>query len=314
MPTQLPRHCHPRGRSRRLLRLTLLAGFALFGTPALAPAEAQALSPLVSPPTSDHHVGKPIFVQLVTPDLDTAKRFYGDLFGWSFRPAQAGATDAVMAYADDQPIAGLIHREFPAGTQRQPAWLTFLSVRDVDATNTLAMQGGARVLVSPRNIPGLGREAIYADPQGAVFATLASASGDPQDVLAAPGQWIWSSLLTTNPDTDAAFYQSLFDYEVFDLPDDAGGPHFMLASDEYARASANRLPPGPEKRHPHWLNYIRVVDTDATVAKLTALGGHVLVPPRPDRHGGRIAVAADPSGAPFGLMEWTDADSKEVLK
>jgi hypothetical protein len=49
-------------------------------------------------------------------------------------------------------------------------------------------------------------------------------------------------------------------------------------------------------------------------AKVVALGGRVLVEPRIDRHGGKVAVVADPFGAPFGLLEWTDADSKEVTK
>jgi hypothetical protein len=37
----------------------------------------------------------------------------------------------------------------------------------------------------------------------------------------------------------------------------------------------------------------------------------VLVEPRVDRHGGHIAVLADPGGAPFGVMEWTESDSKQ---
>jgi predicted enzyme related to lactoylglutathione lyase len=49
-------------------------------------------------------------------------------------------------------------------------------------------------------------------------------------------------------------------------------------------------------------------------AKLVALGGRVLVAPRVDRHGGRVAVVADPLGARFGLFEWPDAESKKVTK
>jgi hypothetical protein len=49
-------------------------------------------------------------------------------------------------------------------------------------------------------------------------------------------------------------------------------------------------------------------------AKVVALGGHVLVEPQIDRHGGMVAVVADPLGAPFGLLEWPDTESKEVSK
>ena len=59
------------------------------------------------------------------------------------------------------------------------------------------------------------------------------------------------------------------------------------------------------KAHPHWLNYIRVEDAVKMTAKVVALGGRVLVEPRVDRHGGKVAVVADPLGAPFGLLEWT---------
>jgi hypothetical protein len=33
--------------------------------------------------------------------------------------------------------------------------------------------------------------------------------------MAVPGEWIWSSLSTTDPDANADFYLTLFDYEVF---------------------------------------------------------------------------------------------------
>jgi predicted enzyme related to lactoylglutathione lyase len=187
-------------------------------------------------------------------------------------------------------------------------------VSDVDAAVKVAQQNGAKVLFDPHSVPDRGREAILADPQGAVFAILASSSGDTPDVLAAPGAWIWSSLHTGDPDTDAAFYQTLFDYEVFELPAKKGNQHLLLASDNYARASANTLPANSLHAHPHWLNYVRVDDATKMAAKAVALGGRVLVAPHLDRHGGKIAVVADPQGAPFGLMEWTDADSNEISK
>ena len=109
----------------------------------------------------------------------------------------------------------------------------------------------------------------------------------------------------------AAFYQSLFDYEVFDLPAKVGAQHLMLATENYARATVNSLPANTPNAHPHWLNFVRVEDTVKMTAKLVALGGHILVEPRVDRHGGKVAVVADPLGAPFGLLEWPETRSKE---
>ena len=269
---------------------------------------------VVAPASQEHHVGKVMFVELVTPDVAAAKQFYAGLFGWTFRDIQAAGIKYAEASLDGHPVAGLVHKELPEGEHRRPAWLTFIAVRDVDATKNVALRHGARVLFEPRNIPDRGRQAVFADPQGAVFAVLASSSGDPPDVLAQPGEWIWSSLITSDADTDAAFYQALFNYEIFDLPADEGTQHLMLVSDNYARASANSPPAKKPDFHPHWLNYVRVDDTVKMAAKVVTLGGRVLVEPRVDRHGGKVAVVADPLGAPFGLLEWPDTESKEVAQ
>ena len=269
------------------------------------------LPPLVTPASAEHHVGKVIWVELVTPDLAGAKAFYSGLFGWTFQDLQGGKADFAVALLDGRPVAGLLQRAVPAGEQRQPAWRGFIAVRDVDAAKAIALAHGAKVVFEPKTYPQRGRQAVLADPEGAVFAILASSSGDPADVLAAPGEWIWASVHAQNPDTAAAFYQTLFGYDVFDLQSDDGLEHLILSSDDYARASVNALPGGSPPRHPHWLNFVRVVDAVGVAAKVGALGGRVLVEPHADRHGGQVAVVADPTGAAFGLMEWSDADTKK---
>jgi predicted enzyme related to lactoylglutathione lyase len=308
---------HPQRRSNLIGGFAgrrLLAVLLSVAAPGLLVAAAAPLPPLVTPAGQEHHVGKVIFAELVTPDLAAAKQFYGGLFGWTFRDIQSGKAEYAAASLDGQPVAGLIHKELSTGEHSQPAWLSFIAVRDVDATRDLAVQHGARVVFPPRSVQDRGRQAVFADPQGAVFAVLASSSGDPPDVLAEPGEWIWSSLITRDPDAGAAFYQTLFDYEVFALPADEGAQHLLLATDNYARASANSWPANKPNVHPHWLNYVRVEDADKTAAKAVALGGRILVEPRLDRHGGKVAVIADPAGAAFGLLEWSDSDSKEVAQ
>lgn len=279
-----------------------------------APGMAASLTfpAIAEPPSPEHHTGKLIFVELVTPDLDRAKQFYAGLFGWTFRDFQSGGTKYAEAFLDSRPVGGLIHREIPSGEHRQPVWLSFFSVTDVDTAKKIAVQNGAKVLFDSHDLPDRGKEAVLRDPQGAVFAVLSSSSGDPPDVLAPPGDWIWGSLITSDPDTDAAFYQNVFNYEVFDLPAAPGMQHLLLSSDNYARASVNSIPANRPQAHPHWLNYVRVEDAVKMAEKAVSLGGRILVEPRVDRHGGKVAVVADPSGAAFGLLEWQETESKEV--
>jgi predicted enzyme related to lactoylglutathione lyase len=258
---------------------------------------------------SEHHPGKIIWADLVTPDMAAAQRFYGGMFGWTFETVHVRGIEYSVASLGKQPVAGILQKPLPKDEHRQPAWLTFISVSDVDAAERSALGHGAKSVSKPTSYAGRGREAVLADPDGAVFAVLASSKGDPPDVLAAPGEWIWSSLLAQDPDREATFYQAIFRYDLYDLPRDDGAEHVILSSDDYARAGVNPLPSGGHRR-PHWLNFIRVLSADDAVAKAVQLGGKVLVQPFEDRHGGNIAVIADPAGAPLGVMEWTDTDSK----
>jgi len=297
---------------RSALALLVLAGMG--GNAPLAAGTPVAWPPLGDVAMLQHHPGKMIWADLVTPDLAAAKRFYGGLFGWSFDTMQPGAKDYALASMNGHPVGCLIQRPLPAGEHRQSAWLAFFAVQDVDSAGGIALQHGAKNLFGPKTFDGHGRQAVFADPEGAVFGMLASTTGDPADVLAAPGEWIWSALLAQDPAQDAAFYQGLFGYEVFTLPGQGPTEHLILSSGDFARASVNTMPGAAPRLHPHWLNFVRVVDTGAKAAKAEELGGRILVRPHVDRHGGMVAIIADPAGAPIGLMEWTDNDTRVETK
>ena len=288
--------------ARYLASLILCAG--------AAHAAALPLPPLSDAPSAAHLPGKVIWADLVTPDLAAAEAFYSGLFGWTFRNIHSGETNYAVAMVSGRPIGGILQRPIPAGEQHQPHWLTFVAVADADRAARLAVNDGAKELAKPTTYPGRGRQAVLSGPDGAVFAILASATGDPGDYLAEPGEWIWSVLLTSDPDKAAKFYRAVFGYDLFDLPSADGLEHVVLSSQDYARAVINSLPKDSRHRRAHWLNFVRVADTDATAAKAVTLGGRVLVEPRVDRHGGKIALLADPAGAPFGIMEWTASDTK----
>ena len=272
------------------------------------------LPALNSPPSTEHHAGKMVWADLVTPDLPAAEKFYGGLFGWTFHSIRAGTSDYAVAMLDGHPIGGLVEKAIPSGERRQSAWLTFLAVSDVEGVKRMALSHGAKVLADSASYPMRGRQCVLSDPEGAVFAILASSSGDSPDYLPVTGEWIWSSLHAKDAGTAAAFYQDLFGYDVFELPSDDNLEHLILSTDDFARASANSLPGGSARRHPHWLNFVRVDSAAEMTAKVVAMGGRVLVEPRMDRHGGMLAVVADPAGAPFGLMEWSDNDTKAEPK
>jgi uncharacterized protein len=289
----------------------VLSSVLFFGISCSAASAASFELPAFnSPPSTEHHVGKVVWADLVTPDLASAEKFYSSMFGWTFQTIRAGNSDYAVAMLDGRPIGGIMQKPIAAGEHQQSAWLTFIAVRDVDAVKRVALAHKAKVLADSKTYTARGRQAVLADPEGAVFAIVASSSGDSPDYLAEPGEWIWSSLHAKDPGEEAAFYQDLFGYDVFDVASDDGLEHVILSTDDFARASANAQPDGTSRRHPHWLNFVRVESATDMVAKAVSMGGKVLVEPHPDRHGGMVALVADPAGAPIGLMEWTASDTK----
>ena len=220
-----------RAKSVAIQRFCRAGLFATLLNAVAAPATMAApppLPPLSEPASQEHHPGKVVFLQLVTPDLAAAKTFYGGLFGWTFRDIRLGETPYAEAGLNDRPVAGLFQRAIKPGEDRQPAWLAFISTSNVDSTTQAAQQRGTKVLFEPHDIPNLGRDAVLADP----------------------GEWIWSSLITTDPDTAAAFCQAVCEYEVFDLSNDKGAQHVLVASENHARPSVNAMPGDAVHAHP----------------------------------------------------------------
>ncbi len=280
-----------------------------------ARADTAGFPPLLDTPATTHIPGKFIFSELVTPDLAGAERFYGALFGWTFRDIPLQRLHYAEALSGGHNVAGLIERPLPPGSPHRPDWLPFISTTATDASVAAATANGGRVLFPARDIPGFGREAVLADPNGAVFAVLQSASGDPADTETAPDDFIWSSLLTPDPQGAATFYGKLFGYTPYPAPDTGGVHHLIVADGTYSRASINPLPQGmPATARARWLRFIRVDDAAAVAAKATSLGGRVLVEPHVDREGATVAVLADPTGAVFGVLEWAGEAPAETAK
>ena len=298
-----PRHCE-RWRLSWVLGLTFAVGLAAASAMSMpAQAASAALPKLVSPASPTRLPGKMVFAALVTPDLIAAERFYTDLFRWRFQNAYVGRTLLGEASFNGRVVAAIVQKSLREG--RRPAWRSFLSTKDVEKSVQVAVQHGASMLLEPHEVANLGRAALLADPQGAVFGMLTSSSGDPADTLAAPGEWIWSSLITNDPETDVAFYKAVFGYDSFDLPQPQDAKHVILASQTYARASVNPIPANHPALRPRWISYVRVLDMAVTVGEATKLGAHVVVPPHEDR-GGTVALIADPAGALFGLLALSD--------
>jgi predicted enzyme related to lactoylglutathione lyase len=103
--------------------------------------------------------------ELMTPDLDASKSFYGELFGWGFEPFEASPMRYELIKNGEAGNGGIGQPQ----QQTPPSWLVYFGVADIDAAVAQVGELGGRTFSGPDDI-GIAKIAVVADPQGAVFA------------------------------------------------------------------------------------------------------------------------------------------------
>jgi len=112
--------------------------------------------------------------ELLTADLSRARSFYQTVFGWSSIEVPMGDTGSYVLFRiGDQDVAGALM--MPAGAWASPHWLTYLSAENIDERSRQVEELGGTTHMKPRDIPGVGRFAVQADPTGATFALFRKA-------------------------------------------------------------------------------------------------------------------------------------------
>jgi uncharacterized protein YndB with AHSA1/START domain/predicted enzyme related to lactoylglutathione lyase len=114
-----------------------------------------------------------------------------------------------------------------------------------------------------------------------------------------PGNFSWNELITTDVDKAGAFYTKLFGWETVPMP--GGMPYTIFKNGSNYAGGMMKCP--VEGLPSHWLAYITVESTDASLAAAVKLGAEVCVEPKDIPGVGRIAVLKDPAGAVFGVFQ-----------
>ena len=109
--------------------------------------------------------------ELMTTDVNGAKRFYGELFGWRMQDINPTGMDYTMVKLGDKEIAGIM--AIPeTGAGMPPTWGGYVTVNNVDAILPRVEKLGGKVLLPPQDIPDVGRFAVIQDPQGAMLSLI----------------------------------------------------------------------------------------------------------------------------------------------
>jgi predicted enzyme related to lactoylglutathione lyase len=240
-------------------------------------------------------------VDLGTPDLDGAVDFYAGLFGWdipeSENAEQTGGYRQAMLRG--KPVAGMM----PLMQEGQPpAWSSYVSVEDADATVAKVKEAGGTVMAEPMDVMDLGRMAIFADPTGAVLGIWQPGTFIGAEVVNETGAVVWNELNTRDPEAAKSFYGSVFGWGFEAREFETGTYNTLKVGEDTVGGMIDITGRAPDEVPAHWLVYFAVDDTDATVAKATGSGGDVALAPFDISGVGRIGILKDPFGAVFAVM------------
>ena len=108
--------------------------------------------------------------ELITSDVEGAKKFYAAMFGWEAETKSvAPGWDYTMFKCGDTMVGGMIGISPEMGPV-PPHWLSYVISDDIEADLAKAKAAGGTVLKEAMEVPNAGTLAIIRDPQGAVFA------------------------------------------------------------------------------------------------------------------------------------------------
>jgi predicted enzyme related to lactoylglutathione lyase len=243
-----------------------------------------------------------IWYELMTPDVDRAQKFYGDVVGYSIIPSVNPDFDYRMWALREIVLGGLMKiPEGAASTDIRAAWLGYVHVADVDDAADSIVAAGGKILMRPTTIPNIGRLALVTDPQGAPFYVMVPKHGGAFTSLGPKlGQCSWNELHTTDSAAALDFYVKQFGWvNSGDIDMGAMGTYHMFSTG--AGGPVGGMMVNPQVPRPGWLFYLNVEDIEAAIARVEAAGGRTLFGPQQVPGGQWVITAIDPDGATFAL-------------
>ncbi len=248
-------------------------------------------------------IGAPCWIDLWTSDVEAARRFYAELFGWVAEEANPDFGGYFMFTQQGHPVAGAMGSmpDRPASN----TWKVYFATDDAAAVLDAARSDGAESELAAFPVGDLGVQAGLVDPTGAAFGLWQAGSFSGFPATGEPGLPSWFELQTPACKRAVAFYRALLGWQTTDAVDgdttyttirpDAHGAH---GADFGGITDASSEPGTPETAH--WVVYWRVGDMDAALRRATAAGGSVHAGPTASPYG-ILATAADPAGAEVRL-------------
>jgi predicted enzyme related to lactoylglutathione lyase len=233
--------------------------------------------------------GELCWADLGTTDLDAARRFYGELFGWQLAEEVVnGDLVYVRARLGGKDICAMYEMPADERAAAPPHWNVYVAVDDVHTTAARVDTLGGLVFAGPFDVMDLGRMAMVQDPGGAMVNLWQARGKLGAERIDEPRALTWFQLAAREPAAVRAFYAGLFGWRA----DDAG---WQLGERHLAGLS---VVDGPGR----WWPCFQVTSCERAVDSVERLGGRALSRVRELDGLGQLVSVSDPAGATFSLL------------
>src|SRR4051794_8134845 len=173
-------------------------------------------------------------------------------------PAGPGATYWVLRVGGRYVSGMSAMREEHLAAGAPPAWLSYVTVEEADATAARVGELGGAVTLPPFDVLDAGRMALLRDPQGAIFAIWQPRRHIGAELVNDPGAMVLNQLNTSDPERAAAFYAALFGWTVSQVASEPQA-YWGIMNGPSLNGGIMALPP-EAPAPPHWLVYFTSPD------------------------------------------------------
>ncbi|MFN8015794.1 MAG: VOC family protein [Acidimicrobiia bacterium] len=205
-------------------------------------------------------------------DMEKAKDFYSQVFGWEMSIAPEPEADGyTQCLKDGEVVCGIFHSRNP---DQPAAWNTYFASSDIKSTIEKANEFGGTIIMPPIEVMNYGITSAVQDPQGAFFGIWQAKDMVGSTVANEFDTVCWNELATTNLNEAKDFYRGLFDWQdsesnspeywQYDVAGSVRGGAREMSEDE-----CTMMPP-------NWTIYFRVKDLGETANKIEKSGGKIL--------------------------------------
>jgi predicted enzyme related to lactoylglutathione lyase len=249
-------------------------------------------------PTRKREKGEFCWFNLMTPNAEEARGFWGELFGWRFEPMGNGGHTLLLG---EQPIGALFPNEMPGAPKTPPMIGIMIKVDDAEraAARVVELGGSSK---SVMDIFGNLRMAPSNAPDGAHFDVWESKAMHGTEVDGElHGAPLWIENVTDDVARASRFYGELFGWTPQKMSN--GGFDYTVMN-VGNRGVAGMMPIGPEMAgmKPDWVVYFNSRNADETAALAQRLGGKVCQPVFDIEGVGRIGGICSPQGVNFAIL------------